>query len=212
MVKISLAEDNAKVLLNLFRHEALHARQSARPVACSVGDNSNVLSLGNGVVEDMITFINSITAANYKPRTMCADGSLFEVSIRITDTMTYSDLVTDEIEVYGVDLSTPILHTLGQSVAVTVYFRVDSGCHTEADNNAFLQSHSVYADKRRLVVIPSRHSDVSNFSWHLTSESDGNVTADVTIDTFSGVNEKVIIRELKEHLIKTIQNLDVQEC
>ena len=158
----------ANIIANAVRQIALSSLKSLRPVAIKVGNECNVISAGNSVLEDMIQISSNLNSLGYKCK---GDGEIFVFRTVVTGTLKASEIKTDDFEVVlpdGEDVD--ILHVLNDNVEVVIYFRNTSGVGTKDDNLYALAKASVPTDK--LVVINSRHTDITKFSYTISEDTD----------------------------------------
>lgn len=64
-MRIELNKQYGPALVNLLRQVSMTACKVLRPIAFSTGAHSNVLDTSDSAIEDMTTFIDNVTSANY---------------------------------------------------------------------------------------------------------------------------------------------------
>lgn len=155
------------IIANVLRQMALVSINSLRPIAVSVGQNSNVISAGENVVEDMIQICSNLSALHYQPKGDLHKDQIVVFSTKVTGVLKASDLNTGEFNtVYSEDKE--LLHVLNGSVDVTIYFRYTSNVCSKDDNILCLEMQSI--NTNNLVVTNSRHSDISKFAYKITTD------------------------------------------
>ena len=178
-------------IINALRQMIYTQRCVLRPIAFSVG-NSNVLSAGNTVVEDMISF-----------STVC------------DSVLRTSDLVTESIDVLDLADDKEILHTIrtdgnaNASVPVTIFYRMGCGMYTAEENLYFLKNAK--GDDAHFIDNPdkytyfsSRHVDVDKFTYSIEQLPMDDVIH-VNVSVFSGQSEKEVLHEAKNALISCME-------
>ena len=158
----------AKITANAVRQIALTSLDSLRPVAIKVGNHCDVISAGDSVLEDMVQITTNLNSLNFVNK---SSGEIIEFRTVVNGTLKASDLKGNSFETIlpeGKDVE--ILHVLNDEVEVVVYFRNTCGVCTKDDNLYALAKSGVDTDK--LVVVNSRHTDISKFSYTILDDTD----------------------------------------
>lgn len=151
-MRLELDKRYGPALVNLLRQAAMTAIPVLRPIAFSVGQNSNVIDTCDSAVEDMTTFIHNVMNQVYF--TKMPEMELFRVNKNVTASLQTSDFISSEVECRQ---NAVVLHVLG-STNVQIYFRLAAGNYSAKENVAYLRSKNIETDS--LVVVPSRHCAV----------------------------------------------------
>lgn len=196
-MELVLNAQYSSALINLLRQAAVTCTSRVRPIAFSVGHASNVLMISDSVEEDMTTFIRNVCNGQYR--------TTQNKEIIVCECVCAGVLSTNAFEQDGIEpiQDFQILHSLGE-IDVRVIFRQTSGSYTREDNEQCLADAGI--DLSRYTVIPSRHSDVANFSYTLKKGLTEDVY-DVNILSFSGKSEEEIISLAKEEIIQALQTM-----
>ncbi len=202
-------------IINALRQMIYTQRCVLRPIAFSVG-NSNVLSAGNTVVEDMISFSTAISKLNYVCKGINEPEGTIIKSTHVCDSvLRTSDLVTESIDVLGLADDKEILHTIrtdgnaNASVPVTIFYRMGCGMYTAEENLYFLKNAK--GDDAHFIDNPdkytyfsSRHVDVDKFTYSIEQLPMDDVIH-VNVSVFSGQSEKEVLHEAKNALISCME-------
>lgn len=214
-MEIRVPRGQGLYVVNALRQMIYTRRCVLRPIAFSVG-NSNVLSAGNTVVEDMVAFSTSISKLNY----VCAkqhepEGSVIK-SVHVCDGILHvSDLNTDDVKILGLDDDKEILHTIktednsNASVVVTIFYRMGCGMYTAEENLHFL--NNVKGEDAHFVDNPdnytyfsSRHVDIDKFTYTIEQLPSEDLVR-VNASTFSDQTEEEVLHEAKGALINCMK-------
>lgn len=206
MVQIKMKKEDATVYCNLLRHSALYNRRVVRPIAFRVNSACNLLSAGGSVQEDMITFANSLTGANYVCKT---EEELVVVTVEPVDTLSYKDLCQNGVELANQSDDRIILHSINQPLTATIYFRNSSGCFRESENADFLNEHGISVEDQRIVVLNSRHTDVESFRWDVMNSITDEVTVNFEIQSFLNCSEASILADAIQQVHTCLDELVV---
>lgn len=146
---------------NVIRKIALTQLDSWRPVAFSIGTNSNVISAGSNVYEDTVEFSSSLTSIHF---TVNEDSTAKVITLN-TSCLQVADLETANVKVFTreeKDLSKEILHTINGNINLTIFLRNGKGSYTAKENEKFLrESPETSAQITNAVVyLNSRHCDI----------------------------------------------------
>ena len=158
----------ANVIANAVRQIALTSLDSLRPVAIRVGNHCDVISAGDSVLEDMVQIITNLNSLNFVSKSA---GEIVEFRTVVKETLKASDLKGKSFEaVLPGEKDVEILHVLNDEIEVVVYFRNTCGVGTKDDNLYALAKAGVDTDK--LVVVNSRHTDISKFAYTISEDTD----------------------------------------
>lgn len=158
----------ANVIANTVRQIALTSLDSLRPVAIRVGNHCDVISAGDSVLEDMVQIITNLNSLNFVSKSA---GEIVEFRTVVKETLKASDLKGNSFEaVLPGEKDVEILHVLNDEIEVVVYFRNTCGVGTKDDNLYALAKAGVDTDK--LVVVNSRHTDISKFAYTISEDTD----------------------------------------
>ena len=158
----------ANVIANAVRQIALTSLDSLRPVAIRVGNHCDVISAGDSVLEDMVQIITNLNSLNFVSKSA---GEIVEFRTVVKETLKASDLKGNSFEaVLPGEKDVEILHVLNDEIEVVVYFRNTCGVGTKDDNLYALAKAGVDTDK--LVVVNSRHTDISKFAYTISEDTD----------------------------------------
>ena len=185
----------AGIIANAVRQIALSSLKSLRPIAIKVGNECNVISAGSSVLEDMIQISSNLNSLGYKCK---SDGEIFTFRTVVTGTLKASEIKSDDFEVVlpdGKDVD--ILHVLNDNVEVVIYFRNASGVGSKDDNLYALAKTDIPTDK--LVVTNSRHTDITNFSYTISEDTD-DLTDAIDFEIESRISNSL---EYQEEILKS---------
>lgn len=187
-------------LLNTVRQIAMTQIPVVRPIAFSVGYHSNVITIDDQVVEDMVTFISNVCSANY---TTQSDADVFQATVKCANVLDLQQLCKD-IPINVITGNKEILHSLSE-VPVNVIFRKCSGSMGVEENTQFLESK--HFNVTNLTVINSRHSNVASFSISKKRCEDGMEAFDVSIESMYGISEAQIFNTAMQILNDKVANV-----
>lgn len=193
----------AGIVANVIRQIALTELKSLRPIAIRVGNESNVISAGNSVLEDMLQICSSLNVLGY---TSNSSAEILEFRTVVTGTLMASQLQSDEFSVVLPDgRDVEIMHVLNDSVEVVIYFKNCNGVCTKDDNIYTLTKEGFNTDK--LVVVNSRHTDITNFSYSISDDTD-NATDLVDFSIESRISNKADFqKELFNHSVEILKEI-----
>lgn len=178
------------IVANAIRQIALTELNCLRPIAVKVGNDSNVISAGPHVLEDMIQVCSNLNALGY----VCNnEKEVIEFRTVVTGTLMASELKSDEFSVVlpnGQDLE--LMHVLNDSIELIVYFKNSHGVCGK-DDNVYSLTQAGY-DTDKLVVINSRHTDVENFSYVISDDTDVD-TDSIDFSISSRISDKLDFEE-----------------
>lgn len=168
MNKMRVKKGLGNIVANVIRQMALVGINSLRPIAITVGQNSNVISAGENVVEDMIQICSNLNSLHYEVLGNLDFDSIIIFHTKINNgVLKSSDLKDDKFHAVS-DTDRELLHVLNGHVDVTIYFRYTSNVCTKDDNILCLENNGI--DTSTLVVTNSRHSDVLNFAYKIKTD------------------------------------------
>ena len=148
----------ASIIANAVRQIALTSLDSLRPVAIRVGNHCDVISAGDSVLEDMVQITTNLNSLSFVSKSA---GEIVEFRTVVKGTLKASDLKGNSFETIlpgGKDVE--ILHVLNDEIEVG----------TKDDNLYALAKAGVDTDK--LVVVNSRHTDISKFAYTISEDTD----------------------------------------
>lgn len=195
---LSLDKTYGPALVNLLRQISMTAYPVVRPIAFSVGSDSNVIDTADTAVEDMVAFIDNVMNPNY----YTANDDIAElVDFKATVTTALS---SDQFEQVGIisKQNKVVLNVLAPT-PVSIIFRKASGRYTAKQNVEFLRKNNVDTDK--YVVVPSRHCAVDSF---LINEIEDENEYKVDISIISQISsDNAILTQGLEVMEKQVQEL-----
>lgn len=197
-MRLELDKQYGPALLNLFRQAAMTAVPVVRPIAFSVGNNSNVIDASDATVEDMTGFIHNVMSSQYFTN---ADNTSELITCQLNIAASFS---TQQLERFGVltQENKVLLHTISPTY-VTIHFRQGTGNYSAKQNVAFLEDSKV--DTKHLVVVPSRHSAIDNFTFK-EIESEDKYIVDITVESKT-ITENKIFEYTLGSLEKSVSDL-----
>lgn len=158
----------AGIIANVLRQITLTGLKSLRPIAVKVGNDSDVISAGSSVLEDMITICSNLNTLGY----VCnSDKDVIEFRTVVTGTLMASQLQSDDFSIVlpnGRDIE--LMHVLNDSVELVIYLKNACGTCSKDANVYTLASAGFNTDK--LVVLNSRHTDIINFAYSILDDTD----------------------------------------
>lgn len=190
-MRFQLNKQCGPAMLNLLRQIAMTAIPCVRPIAFSVGLNSNVIDTADSVVEDMTAFIHNAMCNKY----VTDDLSKKLIVYDATASGVLQASVFEDIGIRSYQDNT-ILHLLSQT-HVSIIFRNARGNFSAKDNISFLQDNAI--DTNKYVVVPSRHSAVDSISIN-EIESETAYIADLTVQSQLYSEEKILSAATAEML------------
>lgn len=214
-MEIKVPRGQGLYVVNALRQMIYTRRCVLRPIAFSVG-NSNVLSAGNTVVEDMVSFSTAISKVNYACKSANEpDGTVIKSVHTCDGVLRISDLITDSIDVLGLAEDKEILHTIradgnnNASVPVVIFYRMSCGMYTAEENLYFLKNvkdnNAQFVDNPdSYTYLSSRHVDVDNFTYSI-EQLPTNDVVHVNVSVFSNQSEEEVLHEAKSALISCMQ-------
>ena len=213
-MKFILPKGTGNVFCNLIRHAVYSQRLIVRPIAFKIGTSSNILSAGRSIVEDMLEFSACITELSYGTNVELSDGDIIPCNYTFGSVLRASDLATQLVKVITKE-NPELLHKVKSmkesNTEMCIYFRYASGCATQNENAEFLKD---FISKKggnpeivdHLVVLSSRHTDITRFSFDITSDPYHD-QVELHVANVAGDKEKTIFEEAKKSLIKFLQNV-----
>lgn len=175
-------------LLNTVRQIAMTQIPAVRPIAFSVGTHSNVITIDDQIIEDMVTFISNVCSANYITQ---SSSKFFEINTTVSGTLDLLGLCKSS-EISLISGNKEVLHSLAD-LPVRVVFRNGCGSAGVEENTLFLEENHV--DVTNLTVINSRHSNIASFSVKKCRDENDLEVFDVSIETFDGVSETKVFEQ-----------------
>ncbi len=197
-LEITLRKGMGNPILNAVRSAAFFCCPVIRPVAFKVGGESNVLSISDTVIEDMTTFISTMSKFNYAYN---GNSKLVVASCECSGELQLSELLGD----VGItsDHDGVILHSTAP-IKVEVVFAYARGNYTTLENTKLIQD----AGYGGFVAINSRHCNVESFTFKHLSEDKQTETFEVTVKSLDGRSAEAVVKDavaLLESDIKAIQ-------
>lgn len=178
-------------LLNTVRQVTMTQIPVVRPVAFKVGSTSNVITINDKVVEDMVTFISNVSALQFRA---AREFDTTKVTGVCHSTLRASDLFSGtDVECLGSD--TELLHSLAD-VPVEVVFRKCAGVHSAEENTEALESTGFATEA--FVVTNSRHCNVEQFGikkLHGQYDRTDTESFEVMIYTSDGTEEREVFTQ-----------------
>lgn len=195
---LKLNKTYGPALVNLLRQISMTACPVVRPIAFSVGSESNVIDTADSVVEDMTAFIDNVMSVNY----YAAETESREM-IEFKATVTTA-LSSDQFDQSGVisKQNKVVLNALAPT-PVSIIFRKTAGRYTAKQNVEFLREQGINTDK--YVVVPSRHCAVETFLMN-EIEDENEYKVDISISSLVS-SEDVILAQSMEMMQKQVQEL-----
>ena len=208
-LNVNLPKGYAETVANAIRQTVFCKRNVLRPIAVQVGHESNVLSMGAQVLEDMTEFTSHLLDYNYVVREETLPGSLIIVETDCTGVVTLADLVGDKVTVLGAPSSEEMLHLVQGDepvkISVKVYYRYDCGSFSIQDNEYFLKD--TLDSLTNVVVLNSRHNDVDTFTYQINKDNLRTDTVKFTGKSKIGTSDVEITKEAIDVLIDTLQSI-----
>lgn len=213
-MKISVPRGQGPYITNALRQMIYTRRPVVRPIAFSTG-NSNVLSAGNLVIEDMLNFSSALTKLNY----CCGQinnrvGEIFSKTYSFKGVLHEQDLNSGDLKVLS-NTNDEILHSAPDetgfpaTITVTIYFRIACGCFNSEDNLSYLLNYlgdGSNVDVSRYIMLSSRHCDVDVFTHTIETFPDHD-DVELSVDVFSGESEKEILMQAKQALVDCLAKI-----
>jgi hypothetical protein len=214
---VTLNTDNT-VLINFIRNIALTKLPALRPIAISLGENTNILTAGKSIVQDMIQITSIIESAYYRSKNPSDQEIGFRDSVeldviggRVKNDMHGYDikngsLTLEDIQqasmnpmtILSEDLNEPLITLVKDSggnykdLQLEVIFCNDCGNASKDDNTLkvcnWLGIEPTDSLLNRYVVLPSRHNDITNFKYKIE-----NGVTNVSIDNVWGIPTQEIL-------------------
>lgn len=198
-LEITLRKGIGNPILNAVRSAAFFCCPVIRPVAFKVGGESNVLNISDTVIEDMTTFISTVSKFNYAYN----GNSKFVVArcecngeLRLSELLSGVGITSDQDGV--------ILHSTAP-ICVEVVFMFCAGNYTSLENTKSVQD----AGYNGFVVVNSRHCNVESFTFKHLSEDQQTETFEVSVTTLDGRSAEAICKDaigLLGSELKTLQS------
>lgn len=188
MIKCKVPKGSANIIANSIRQISLTQMKTLRPVAVAVGNNSNVVFAGDGVLEDMMQVCSNLCELSYARKT---ERELVEFRMIFDGVLKSSDLQNSDFNAIGSEKE--LIHGIGGGIEIVVYFRYSCGAKTKEDNVYFLKKNGIAVDS--LVVLNSRHSDVLNFSYTIGELDDCWDLIDFKVEGSGVLDENQILSE-----------------
>jgi hypothetical protein len=138
-MRIELNKQYGPALVNLLRQVSMTACKVLRPIAFSTGAHSNVLDTSDSAIEDMTTFIDNVTSANYYV-TNQESSELIRFDATVARTLDTSQFQSEGILCKE---NKVVLNTLAD-LKVSIIFRYSSNRYTAKENVLFLQKQHIF--------------------------------------------------------------------
>lgn len=188
-MRIELNKQYGPALVNLLRQVSMTACKVLRPIAFSTGAHSNVLDTSDSAIEDMTTFIDNVTSANYYV-TNQESSELIRFDATVARTLDTSQFQSEGILCKE---NKVVLNTIAD-LNVSIIFRYTNNRYTAKENVLFLQKQHINTDE--YIVIPSRHCAVDSFTQsEIESEDSYVVDIDIKSDVCSA--EQILDQTMK---------------
>lgn len=185
-MKVELNRNIATPYLNLMRSIAMTQIPCIRPIAFSVG-NSNLVTAGNTVMEDMIEFNNNLSSLKYRGN---FSKDLEVVSLVCNGVLKSSDLEKKGLKVCS-DSDSELLHVLNNEIQVTVYFYCGTNTMNTQESKHTLEANGVAANNN-IIPMNANFSCIKKFAYSLVSTKAGKEEYEVTIETDNGMSEEEV--------------------
>lgn len=172
---------------NYLRQLLLTRVPTWRPIAFSVGNNSNVVTAGDNVLEDTVEISTNLCRYHYD---IDSDEDLYKLTLS-DKCININNLNTDKVTVLDAD-SSEIIHALNQNITLTIYFRRDSGIVFVEQNQAYLQRDGINADNK--IIMNSRHCNFENVIINVTEKDDVTEIVSINIDASYDIDVYKIVK------------------
>lgn len=222
MIEFNFKKGSAYYLANVLRQTALTRRNVLRPIACQISGNSNVLSCGELILEDMIEVQSLLASLSFYPENILKEGDILEIEYICSGEFRIGDLNQNGIlTVLNNDrYDEALLHTVpsdGENTSIIyskvpfkVYFRFASGNSTADANEYYLFN---YLDQRNaninrdsIVFTNSRHNDITAFAYEVDETGLDYDTVKFRIQSDNST-EGQVLKEAKETLFSLLAEL-----
>lgn len=187
---------------NYIRQLLLTQVPTWRPIAFSVGANSNVVFAGENVLEDSVEISTNICKYHYNIE---EESDYFTISVSSNE-IKINDLENKStITIMDKD-NDSILHTIDQAATLTIYFRKAIGAKSYNENQLFLCSHGIEANG--VIIMNSRHCNYENIRTKVIPISELLEEVEINIvHSFPELDEVKIIRDCCASAINLFQNI-----
>lgn len=172
---------------NYLRQLLLTRVPTWRPIAFSVGNNSNVITAGDNVLEDTVEISTNLCRYHYD---IDSNEDLYKLTLS-SSCINIDDLNTEKVTVLDADNS-DIIHALNQNITLIVYFRRDNGTVLIEQNQAYLQRDGINADNK--IIMNSRHCNFENVSINVIDKDDLTEIVSVDIDASYDVDVNAVVQ------------------
>ena len=186
------------MLANFLRQSLLTKIETWRPIAFTLGSETNVVSAGDNIMEDSVEIGNNICSYLYD---IDKQEDFFKFTATVRDLMC-SDMMQGSINILNPD-DKVIFHALNQDATVTIYFSKAMGSVSSSDNRALLQRHGINPDS--IVIMNSRHTNLSSVTTDVVNKDEHCETIKIGIHAEYAVNEEELIRECCKNMISTLE-------
>lgn len=163
-VTLECNKGEGKVIGNLIRKYALMRLPSWRPIAFRIErEGTNILHSSPEILQSMLEFSQELSELQFS-----CDSNLDVVQ----EVYTFNgSLTSDNLQGSSVKCLTSGVHLLDlindSSLTITIYFRNGYGINDINQNLSFLQEKQIVADNSEIKVIPSIHSEVTQFFYRI---------------------------------------------
>lgn len=162
MFEVKLKRGLGAAFLNLVRSSAYYSVPALRPIGFKVGAESNVVDISDCVLEDMVTFISTVSCVDYS---YAGEKNVVEVHCVCDGELMLSQLLAGSGISANKDAA--VLHSTAPT-DVSVVFRKTIGCALVEGNTAILEDEGY----RGYVAVNSRHCCVTRFNFYKVNETD----------------------------------------
>lgn len=189
---------------NIIRQVAMTQLEVVRPIAFQVG-NSNLLSAGDSVLEDMIEVSSNISNLVYvDPSNSLERGKVVSVTCNVDGTLYAKDLEGSGVQIYSDN--TEILHTINQQVSVTVFFIKGIGSYTSDECMEILQESNLYNEN--IITMNARFCKIKTISFgEDIRQGDGTDIVQIFIETNDGSSAESVLEASVENLIEVFSGI-----
>ena len=150
-MEIKVEKGFGQLFGNFLRQCLLTRLEVWRPIAFSIGNNSNIVSAGDNILEDAEEICCNLSKYCYE---INADSNFYKQTLD-TKELCINDLDNEKVTVVDAD-GASIFHALNQQATINIYYRKSKGPCYQNDNRAFLNREGISADN--IIIMNTRHS------------------------------------------------------
>lgn len=186
------------MLGNFIRQALLTKIETWRPIAFTLGSETNVVSAGDNIVEDSVEIGNNICSYLYE---INKQEDFFKFTATVRELMC-SDIMQGSVNILNPD-DRVIFHALNQDATITIYFSKAKGTVSSNDNRALLQRHGVNPDA--IVIMNSRHTNLNAVTINVLDKDERSETIKIGIKADYNASESELISECCKNVIATLE-------